>query len=176
MTRSRCSSRSTPRREPLRSRLPLVQTTKARTSTPLNARLHADARQPKYRTAAPPAALHWAVLMSTACSRASDGQVRRWRALVTSQTRERSGSHLRAVQVAVFARSSWRRRDRVRFSASSLVTFFWQDRRKLPRRRAGLPAMHRARARSARATNKKRGRSPVSHSAAQAAHHCSFSV
>ena len=102
MTRSRCSNRSAPRREPLRSRPPLVHDETARTSTPLNARLHADAGQPKYRTAAPPAALHWAVLVSPACSRASDGQVQRWVAPVTSQTRERSGSLRRAMPDGCF--------------------------------------------------------------------------
>ena len=40
----------------------------------------------------------------------------------------------------------------VRFRASSLVTFFWPRRRKLPRRRAGLPAMQRTNGRSAKAT------------------------
>jgi len=37
------------RREPLRSRLPLVQSTTARTFTPPKSRLHADADQPEYQ-------------------------------------------------------------------------------------------------------------------------------
>jgi hypothetical protein len=53
--------------------------------------------------------------------------------------------------VVVFARRSWRRRGRVRFRASSLVTFFWPRRRKLPRRRARHPAPHSARHRSTEA-------------------------
>ena len=48
-----CSNRAAPRCEPLRSRPPLVQITTARTFTPLNARLHADARQSACQTAAP---------------------------------------------------------------------------------------------------------------------------
>ena len=55
----------------------------------------------------------------------------------------------------VLARRPWRLDARVRFRASSLVTFFWPRRRKLPGRRDGLPAMQRARARSAKATNAK---------------------
>jgi hypothetical protein len=51
------------------------------------------------------APLHGAVLMSTACSRASDGLGVRWLVLVTSQTRERSGSHLRDSEAAVARRS-----------------------------------------------------------------------
>jgi len=45
-----------------------------RAFAPPKARLHADAREiPNSRAAR--AALHWVVLVSTACSRASDGQV-----------------------------------------------------------------------------------------------------
>jgi transcriptional regulator with PAS, ATPase and Fis domain len=51
------------------------------------------------------APLHGAVLVSTACSRASDGLGVRWLVLVTSQTRERSGSHLRDSEAAVARRS-----------------------------------------------------------------------
>jgi hypothetical protein len=41
----------------------------------------------------------------------------------------------------------------VRFRASSLVTFFWPRRRKLPGRRDGLPAMQRSDAIFAKASN-----------------------
>jgi hypothetical protein len=50
--RARTQSGMPPIREPLRSRLPLVQSPMHRTITPLNARLHAGARQPEHRTAA----------------------------------------------------------------------------------------------------------------------------
>ena len=59
--------------------------------------------------------------------------------VVTCHVRERSGSLLpmswRLLPNHLFARGA-----RVRFSASLLVTFLWQDREKLPARRGGFPA------------------------------------
>ncbi|MDR7331136.1 hypothetical protein ABIC83_000737 [Roseateles asaccharophilus] len=62
-----------------------------------------DLNTPNSRAA--PAALHSAVLMSTACSRALTGAKRRSLALVTSGRRERSGSRLAAQRSAVPMRS-----------------------------------------------------------------------
>ena len=53
--------------------------------------------------------------------------------------------------LVVFARRVCRHRGRVRFRASSLVTFFWPRRRKLPRRRARHPAPHSAKRRGTEA-------------------------
>ena len=55
------------------------------------------------------------------------------------------------------------------FRASSLVTFFWPRRRKLPGRRDGLPAMHRADTRSAKATRALIDAPPTTNPAAAAA-------
>ena len=56
------------------------------------------------------------------------------------QRRERSGSLRLRLRSSVFARCPSQARGDLRFSASSLVTFFWRSRRKLPARRGGLPA------------------------------------
>jgi len=56
------------------------------------------------------------------------------------QPRERSGSLLCASRALVFARFPSQASRSVRFSASSLVTFFWRDRRKLPALAGRIPA------------------------------------
>jgi hypothetical protein len=60
--------------------------------------------------------------------------------LVLGGRRERSGSLLRSGRAGVFAREPRHQSAGVRFSASSLVTFFWRSRRKLLARRGELPA------------------------------------
>jgi hypothetical protein len=65
------------------------------------------------------AAPHWAVLVSPAFSRASDGQVVRWMLVVTSQTRERSGSLVGMPPLAVARRFA-----AVRYSCAVQGLFF----------------------------------------------------
>ena len=56
------------------------------------------------------------------------------------QQRERSGSLRCASRTGFFARRPSQASGSVRFSASSLVTFFWRDRRKLPALAGRIPA------------------------------------
>ena len=94
------------RSEPLRSRGGLVKSASPRPFTPVKARLHADACgcQSKHALRAKPrrpGGAAFALLVSTACSRASDGARVRAHRAVTSPPRERSGSLLRTRPASV---------------------------------------------------------------------------
>jgi len=131
------------RSEPLRSRGGLVKSASPRPFTPVKARLHADACGCEYKTRdrAARAALHWHLLMSTACSRASDGAQGRVHRAVTSPPRERSGSLLRTrrAPVELVDRDAGPERGAVQriFFGDFLLG---ATRRKLPARRGGFPA------------------------------------
>jgi len=134
------------RGEPLRSRGGLVKSPSPRPFTPVKARLHADACgcQSKHALRTKPrrpGGAAFALLVSTACSRASNGaQVRAHRA-VTSPPRERSGSLLRTrpASVELVDRDAGPERGAVQriFFGDFLLG---ATRRKLPACRGGIPA------------------------------------
>ena len=122
-----------------------VATTTHRTYTPVNAACTASSplKAPQALTRSPSGACipaHEFGVQPTLgtrtveASRSSQGQ-----------PRERSGSLRCASRTGVFARRSSQPSGSVRFSASSLVTFLWRDRRKLPALAGRIPAaVHRA--------------------------------
>ncbi len=140
------SSGLQPRGEPLRSRGGLVKSASPRTFKPVKARLHADACgcQSKHALRAKPrrpGGAAFALLVSTACSRASDGARVRAHRAVTSPPRERSGSLLRTrpASAELVDRDAGSERGAVQriFFGDFLLG---ATRRKLPARRGGFPA------------------------------------